>query len=131
MSQRIGYLAPFFVAAVICTLCTTSRGSALEIVHVNDHHSHLDSELVEFVVDGRKARIRIGGLPAMASLFNSFSSNVLKVHAGDALTGTLFYTILKGDADATLMKTICFDVFVLGNHEFDDGDETLQVCVYS
>lgn len=51
--------------------------------------------------------------------------NVVKIHAGDAITGTLFYTLFNGEADADLMNTACFDVFALGNHEFDDGDATL------
>jgi 5'-nucleotidase len=55
----------------------------------------------------------------------SLLDNVAKIHAGDAITGTLFYTLFQGEADADLMNTACFDVFALGNHEFDDGDATL------
>lgn len=51
--------------------------------------------------------------------------NVVKLHAGDAITGTLYYTLFRGEADADLMNTVCFDVFALGNHEFDDSDSTL------
>ena len=52
--------------------------------------------------------------------------NLLKLHAGDAVTGTLYYTFFKGEADAKMMNTICFDAFEPGNHEFDDGDATLK-----
>jgi len=31
-----------------------------------------------------------------------------------------------GEADATLMNTVCFDAFTLGNHEFDKGDAGLK-----
>lgn len=52
-------------------------------------------------------------------------TNVLVTHSGDALTGTLFYTIYGAEADAAYMNSIRFDAFVPGNHEFDDGDEAL------
>ena len=49
----------------------------------------------------------------------------MKLHAGDAITGDLYYTLFKGAADAALMNELCFDAFALGNHEFDDGDAGL------
>ena len=51
------------------------------------------------------------------------NKNVIKLHAGDAISGSLFFTIFKGEADAALMNEICFDAFALGNHEFNDGDK--------
>ena len=50
---------------------------------------------------------------------------VLKLHAGDALTGSLYFTLMQGKTDADLMNLICFDAMVLGNHEFDEGDLAL------
>ena len=49
--------------------------------------------------------------------------NVLKLHAGDAITGTSFHTLFRGKADAELMSHVCFDAVEVGNHEFDDGDQ--------
>ena len=44
------------------------------------------------------------------------------VHAGDALTGTLYFNRAgaNGEADAAMMNTVCFDAFTLGNHEGDN-----------
>ena len=47
---------------------------------------------------------------------------IMKIHAGDAITGTLYYSLFGGEADAALMNEICFDAFELGNHEFDGCD---------
>jgi 5'-nucleotidase / UDP-sugar diphosphatase len=47
------------------------------------------------------------------------------VHGGDALTGTLFYSIFGPRADAAYMNEVRFDAMVAGNHEFDDGDKGL------
>ncbi|KAL7528768.1 hypothetical protein ACHAWF_002690 [Thalassiosira exigua] len=103
---------------------------------MNDHHSHLSPERFQvsavdlpFGGDGEeKIGVRYGGFPNLASLSNSLSTNAtLKLHAGDMITGTLFYSLYKGDADAAAMDMICFDVATIGNHEFDEGDETLAI----
>lgn len=41
------------------------------------------------------------------------------------LKGTLFYTLYKGEATASILNKLGFDAFTLGNHEFDDGDDVL------
>jgi 5'-nucleotidase len=62
---------------------------------------------------------------AKFGLIEESTENLMKVHAGDAITGTLFYTLFAGQADADVMNEVCFDVFELGNHEFDDSDANL------
>ena len=102
---------------------------SLKILHINDHHSHLlaDSRM-DLTLAGERTRVTVGGFPRLVALFDTLSANrdnVLKLHAGDAITGDLYYTLFKGEADAALMNEICFDAFALGNHEFDDGDAGL------
>jgi len=53
------------------------------------------------------------------------AAGALRVHAGDALTGTSLYSYFKGLADAAAMKHANFHAVALGNHEFDDGDANL------
>jgi 5'-nucleotidase len=107
------------------------RKLVINILHINDHHSHLEPD------DGFSARLKpwlpevnfdLGGFPQVVRKFKQLErrlDNVVKIHAGDAVTGTLYYSLFKGEADAALMNEICFDMFALGNHEFDDGDEQL------
>lgn len=119
-----------------------SEPISVTILHVNDHHSHLAEESFDFDVSAlqlaqsanangdpiTEVEVSYGGIPRMVELFDRLtgnSENVLKVHAGDAITGTLFNTLYKGVADAQLMNLVCFDVFELGNHEFDMGDAGL------
>ena len=119
-----------------CAGCASDRAAApatkaleLNIVHLNDHHSQLDAMPSELTLEGVATQVELGGLARQAALFKSLagSKNLLKIHAGDALTGTQYYTLFKSAADATLMNNICFDAFVPGNHEFDDGDAALKV----
>ncbi|RVT49391.1 bifunctional metallophosphatase/5'-nucleotidase [Rubrivivax albus] len=99
----------------------------LNIAHVNDHHSQLEGfPGTTLTLDGTATRVTLGGFARLTSIFQALEDagtpNLLKIHAGDAVTGTLYYTFFKGEADARMMNTICFDAFALGNHEFDDGD---------
>jgi len=106
----------------------THKAITTSIIHVNDHHSHLDEETLSLYYNGVKYKTTVGGFPRVASMIKSLQStktNPLTLHAGDALQGTLFYSLFKYEADAALMNTVSWDAFVLGNHEFDDGDENL------
>lgn len=107
----------------------------LRVLHVNDHHSHLESR--DAVLRLRNATgqrvpvtVSLGGFPRLTAAFAELSNGpdpVLKLHAGDALVGTLYVNRAgaRGEADAALMNTVCFDAFTLGNHEFDQGDTAL------
>jgi len=101
----------------------------LNIAHINDHHSQLDAfAATELTLDGVATQVELGGFARQTTIFKSLVStpNLLRLHAGDAITGTLYYTFFKGKADAQMMNTICFDAFIPGNHEFDDGDDVLK-----
>ena len=119
-------LAMFAATALSAPLASAEE---LRILHINDHHSHLQADRrMTLTLGGERTRVQAGGFPRLAALFNQLSEgqdNVLKLHAGDAITGDLYYTLFKGEADAALMNAICFDAFALGNHEFDDGDAGL------
>ena len=43
-----------------------------------------------------------------------------------SMDGVYIRSIDKGEADAKMMNTVCFDAFGYGNHEFDDGDGVLK-----
>lgn len=101
----------------------------LNIVHVNDTHSNiLPPETLELRINGQKIYAPLGGYGQLVTLFKSLdgSKNLLKLHSGDAITGTYFYNLYEGETDAIAMNTVCFDAFSPGNHEFDFGDIKLK-----
>lgn len=120
---------------------------SLSIAHINDHHSHLAEETFSIPVQDLPSNILIpngtdsisvtyGGFPRLVAMYHALTANMTKnnassnnnlltLHAGDAIVGTLFYTISNGTADAEMMKYLCFDAMTLGNHEFDSGDSAL------
>ncbi|WP_420844338.1 NAD nucleotidase [Lamprobacter modestohalophilus] len=101
----------------------------LTVVHINDHHSHLEPNTgAELEFDGVETDVETGGFPRVVpkiAEIRSSGRNVLTLHAGDAITGTIYYSLFKGAADAEVMNKVCFDAFALGNHEFDDSDAGL------
>lgn len=106
----------------------------LTLVHINDHHSHLDAETVPLqLATGADKRepisVERGGFARVAGAIKALrqqSTHVLALHSGDASTGDLYYTLTEGKADAELMNTVCFDSFTLGNHEFDNTDAGIK-----
>ncbi|MGQ9659521.1 MAG: bifunctional metallophosphatase/5'-nucleotidase [Thermochromatium sp.] len=103
----------------------------LTILHINDHHSHLEPALdarLAFAEPVGTIEVELGGFARVVTKIRELRArypNSLALHAGDAITGTLYYTLFKGEADAAAMNQICFDAYALGNHEFDDGDAGL------
>ncbi|MDO4232077.1 MAG: 5'-nucleotidase C-terminal domain-containing protein [Lautropia sp.] len=108
----------------------------LTILHINDHHSNLasadrDLKLNTGTTDRTDIEVSAAGFARVAQAMQELqakSANVIKIHAGDMMTGTLFFNRAgeAGEADAAMMNTVCFDSITLGNHEFDKGDATLK-----
>ena len=109
----------------------------ITLLHINDSHSHLDEETIKLKLktsaDQREEiEVKNGGFARVAALMNMLAStekNPIKIHAGDAITGDLYFTMKDGEAEADLMNTVCFDTFTLGNHEFDQGDLGLKTFI--
>lgn len=89
----------------------------LVILTSNDTHSHIDPDF-----DGK------GGLLRQKVLFDSVlcaEKNVMRVHAGDAVQGSLYFSEFHGDVEYEMLNRMNFDIVILGNHEFDNGMEQL------
>lgn len=90
---------------------------ALTILHTNDTHGHHAPD-----GDGN------GGAARQATVVKQIvaeGGNVVLLDGGDRFTGTLYHTIFQGQDQVQIMNALGYDVMVLGNHEFDNGDEVL------
>ena len=141
LGNEINLISPYLLFAVLLSLCLPSYSASklstttsqdhlyeLNIAHVNDHHSNMRPFPTTLTLDNQITQVEIGGFARLSTLFNSVSDkpNLLKLHAGDAITGTPYYSFFDGEADAIAMNNICFDAFIPGNHEFDSGDSGLK-----
>ena len=137
MTFMIALLSALLV--ISCTTYTTdSDGShqpvSLTLLHLNDTHSNFLSSLIKmsFPQDSLVYRIPVGSVARIATVVDSIRGeveNVIFVHAGDMVQGSLFYTLFGGEADAAVYNSMGLDVMCLGNHEFDRGSEGLLVLL--
>lgn len=117
----------------------TGQPLRLTLLHINDHHSTLaeSPKTLDLALDpapgaaATKVTVSSAGFARVTTAIRQLAADrpdVLKLHAGDAMTGTLYFNQAgePGQADAALMNTVCFDAFTLGNHEFDKGDAGLK-----
>ena len=126
----------FASALFLLTGCNNNNNKrlTLKILHINDVHSHLDASDIHLTFDGVETECEVGGMARVASKIKALkegNDNHLILHAGDAVQGTLYYTLFKGEADADVMNAIGFDAMAIGNHEFDDGDTWLAGFINS
>ncbi|MEF2072148.1 bifunctional metallophosphatase/5'-nucleotidase [Consotaella aegiceratis] len=126
--------------AAVLALSVGFAGSAwadyhLTILHTNDVHSRIEpinkydstcgeEDLAADACFGGVARI----VQAIADETAKFD-NVLVLDAGDQFQGSLFYTYYHGKAAAEFMKDAGYEAMAVGNHEFDNGPETLVAFV--
>lgn len=109
-------------------------GFSLTLVHVNDLHAHLDPTLETMRIQGKPVQIPLGGAAVLKAAFDSLRKVVpdaLFLHAGDQFTGTAWFSIYRGLADAAVVRRLGFDAFVPGNHEFDIGPQPLRAFLDS
>ena len=83
----------------------------IAILYTNDVHTYIDDVLSYDVIAAVKAE-----------LANQYEY-VLLVDAGDAIQGTAYGSMDKGETIVKLMNAAGYDVATLGNHEFDYGME--------
>jgi 5'-nucleotidase/UDP-sugar diphosphatase len=139
-----------FVASSLLLPASTDAQAAftLTVAHMNDHHSHVAEESFEIGAadlpegvtlppppEGEdpydEVSVTYGGFPRLVSMYKSVTgaagpdTNLLTLHAGDAMVGTLYHKVSEGKADSEMMNFVCFDAMTLGNHEFDFGDTFL------
>lgn len=102
--NKFSTLALFILSSVALLLACNNKNSTstessdspleLKILHINDHHSHLQQDSgTGLTLGGEATRVVMGGFPRVVSKIEELaatSNNVLKLHAGDALTGDLY-----------------------------------------
>ncbi len=126
------------IASLTASALALSAGAAfadytLNILHMNDWHSRIEpinkydstcsaEDDAEGKCFGGAARLVTAVAEARQALDGE---NVLLLNAGDNFQGSLFYTTYKGAAEAEFLNLMKTDAMVVGNHEFDDGEDGL------
>ena len=103
----------------------------LNVLHFNDLHSRIEPinkyDSTCSAEDETEGKC-FGGVARLKTAIDERKQaldNVLVLSAGDNFQGSLFYSTYKGAAEAEFLDQMQLDGMVLGNHEFDDGDQVL------
>lgn len=109
----------YLLVAVMAVACTTP--DHLTILHTNDTHSQVEPKSNN---QGGYAR-RMG----LIEQERKADKNLLLVDAGDFCQGTPYFNIYKGRVEIDAMNKMGYDAATLGNHEFDNGLDTLATIL--
>lgn len=121
---------PFLTLLVLLflTACSSlpqkSSTFNLTLTHLNDTHSHLEPEPVNLTINGEDTTVWLGGFARLKTVVDQMRAedpDLLLLHGGDALQGTLYFTLFNGTVEFDFLNMLGVDAMTFGNHEFDRG----------
>ncbi|MGM9845731.1 MAG: bifunctional metallophosphatase/5'-nucleotidase [Muribaculaceae bacterium] len=104
------------LTALVMTYAATPQ--RLVILHTNDTHSAIDPTPDSDLGGILRRKVIIDSIRACAP-------DVLLIDAGDAVQGTLYFNLYNGHLEQKLMNALGYDIRIIGNHEFDNGIDSL------
>ncbi len=121
----------FKLTAILLIISTgllfASEKIKLVILHTNDTHSQ-----VEPTEKSSSKTSDMGGYARRIGVIDSIrhkEQNVLLVDAGDFSQGTPYFNFFNGRVEIDAFNRMKYDAVTLGNHEFDNGVDTLAVIL--
>ncbi|MBP5659258.1 MAG: metallophosphatase [Paludibacteraceae bacterium] len=110
----------YSVFIALCLVACTPQDH-LTILHTNDTHSQVEPKAND---QGGYAR-RMG----LIKEERKADPNLLLVDAGDFCQGTPYFNFYHGRVEIDAMNRMRYDAATLGNHEFDNGLDTLAAVL--
>lgn len=114
--KHIHWYLLFFICLAACT-----PQDHLTILHTNDTHSQVEPK-----ANGQCGYARRMGL---IEAERKADKDLLLVDAGDFCQGTPYFNIYHGRVEIDAMNRMGYDAATLGNHEFDNGLDTLATII--
>lgn len=117
----------FALLALLSSVVACSPTDAyITILHTNDTHSQ-----VEPIEAGKRDGNHAGYARRMGIIEQERAKtpNVLLVDAGDFSQGTPYFNLYHGRVEVDAMNRMGYDAVTLGNHEFDNGVDTLAAVL--
>lgn len=129
MNKKYFYTA-LLVNTLLLTLffsCSLPKEQSLLVLASNDVHSQVD----EFPANHKRNAGKGGYVRKMAYIdsMRTYHSNVLLLDAGDVSQGTPYFNMFGTSLQIELMNIMGYDAMTLGNHEFDNGLDSLAQAI--
>jgi 5'-nucleotidase len=121
--QGLGFLFLLFFSIAVFA----GQKAKLVILHTNDTHSQ-----VEPTEKSNLETADMGGYARRTGVIQKIRTeekNVLLLDAGDFSQGTPYFNFYNGRVEIDAMNRMKYDAGTLGNHEFDNGIDTLAVIL--
>jgi 5'-nucleotidase len=122
------YISITFILLFACSIVLVGGEKVkLVILHTNDTHSQVeptDKSTLKTSDLGGYAR-RMG----MIQKIRNVEPAVLLIDAGDFSQGTPYFNFFNGRIEVDALNKMKYDAVTLGNHEFDNGIDTLAVIL--
>lgn len=119
-------VSKLIIVLLCCVSCSQPKLDRLTILHTNDTHSQ-----VEPLEEGKRDAL-CGGYARRMGLIaqeREQDPNLLLFDAGDFTQGTPYFNFYHGRIEVEAMNRMGYDAVGLGNHEFDNGVDTLAVIL--
>lgn len=113
--MKLNKLIMAFAAVLVMSACASQK--ELVILCTNDTHSQIMPN-----------EENLGGYARIAGIIDTIRAhhrNVILLDDGDFSQGTPFFNLFKGDVEIAGMNLNHYDAVTLGNHEFDNGVDSL------
>ena len=119
-------ISKLIIVLFCCVSCTQPKLDRLIILHTNDTHSQ-----IEPLESGKKDANCSGYARRMGVIKQEREQDpyLLLVDGGDFCQGTPYFNFYHGRIEIDAMNKMGYDVVTLGNHEFDNGVDTLAIVL--
>lgn len=128
MTKKIIYVFAFVIISLSvfsCEQTKTGNSGNLTIIHMNDTHGKDEEEIIITKGDNPQTNRKYGAARRASYIkeVKATNDNVLVLHAGDTITGSVYSTVFKGRDEVDIMNMIGIDAVTIGNHFVDYGLE--------
>lgn len=129
MIKKFIYVLIFTIISALAFSCGQTKKSDnsgnLTIIHMNDTHGRDEEEIIITKGDNPQTNHKYGAARRAAYIkeIKATNYNVLILHAGDTITGSVYSTVFKGRDEVDIMNMIGVDAATIGNHFVDYGLE--------
>ena len=110
----------------IMMMACAPKTDTLTILHTNDTHSQ-----VEPIAAGKRDGNHAGYARRLGIIQQTRKAdpNLIVVDAGDFSQGTPYFNFYRGRIEVDALNRMGYDAITLGNHEFDNGVDTLAMVL--
>lgn len=128
MIKKIIYIFALIIMSMSAFSCgekKTGNSGNLTIIHMNDTHGRDEEEIIITKGDNPQTNHKYGAARRASYIkeVKATNDNVLILHAGDTITGSVYSTVFKGRDEVDIMNMIGVDAATIGNHFVDYGLE--------